>query len=152
VQSELIHSALFTSQKWTLTAKLVQDVLLKLCFYSIFDGFHVWKTLINTLTKHNFFFFVVSSKYNCCRVDKHRLRWCLAMLLRLRLIKKQYYTCLVNYKPQVNLAWVPLETAFQIQKMKSNYLLLFMRFCSLSSPTISNCFPTVLSQTLINLQ
>ena len=62
------------------------------------------------------------------------------MLLQLRLIKKQYYTCLVNYKPQVNLAWVPLETAFEIQKMKSNYLLLFIHFCSLSSPTISNCF------------
>jgi hypothetical protein len=58
------------------------------------------------------------------------------MLVRLRLKKKQCHTCLVNHEPQFVFMWVPVKTAVQLQKMKSNYTLLFMRFSSLSSPII----------------
>ena len=63
-------------------------------------------------------------------------RWCLDMLVRLRLKKKQCHTCLVNHEPQFVFMWVLVKTAVQLQKMKSNYTLLFMRFSSLSSPII----------------
>jgi len=63
-------------------------------------------------------------------------RWCLDMLVRLRLKKKQCHTCLVNHEPQFVFMWVLVKTTVQLQKMKSNYTLLFMRFSSLSSPIL----------------
>jgi len=58
------------------------------------------------------------------------------MLVRLRLKKKQCHIYLVNHEPQVICMWVPVKTTVQLQKVKCNYTLLFMRFSSLSSPII----------------
>jgi hypothetical protein len=63
VQSELIHSALFTFQSWCFL--LLPD----LCFCGFFGEFNELKTLLITLIEHAFF--IVSLKYKRCRVDKH---------------------------------------------------------------------------------
>ena len=70
------------------------------------------------------------------RMCSVRLWWCLDMLVLLRLKEKQCYICLANHEPQVICMWVPGKTTVQMQKVKSNYTLLFMRFSSLSSPII----------------
>ena len=69
----------------------------------------------------------------CCSLGMVSIRWCLDMLVLLRLKKKQCHICLANHEPQVICMWVPGKTTVQMQKVKSNYTLLFMRFSSLSS-------------------
>jgi len=89
----------------------------------------IYQVLLKRLRIMNYY----NGVKNSINYTPSNLRWCLDMLVLLRLKKKQYHICLANHEPQVICMWVPGKTTVQMQKVKSNYTLLFMRFSSFSS-------------------
>lgn len=99
-------------------------------------GFIVRRALVGYSSPYLAHFRFVASAFTAA--TSIQFRWC---FVRLRLKEKQCNTCLVNHEPQFVCTWIPVQTEVEMQKVKSNYELLFMRFSFLSSSTIYNYFP-----------